>query len=105
MKTLSKLLMMLSIAVPAFASSARADVVVRVDNYLNPSAYAYADSDDTLEVCIFTEEAWPPDPSEPEGWRCRTRVVDSISGKHDFYFTEGEYDAERVSKVRISIGR
>jgi hypothetical protein len=102
--TISKLLMALSVAALNFAGTARADVTIRVDNYLNPSAYQYAGSYDTLEVCIYTTGVdWPPYQFAPDGWRCRSRVVSSLSGTHDFEFNEGKNDAGQVKKVGIRI--
>lgn len=107
MNSVSKFASLFALAIGAlgFAGTAKADFVIRVDNFLNPSAYAYASSPDAVEVCVTTVAiSFNPYQHAINGTWCVSRALTSISGTHDFSFaTGGLNDYIRISKVSFRI--
>jgi hypothetical protein len=85
----------LAVAVPGFASNAKADYIIRLDNYANPSdSISWSKTNNTVTVSVSTGDGG----FTPIG----SKVLNSRSGSHDFCYV-GSLTYYAVDQIKVSI--
>ncbi|MDD9970938.1 MAG: hypothetical protein OXR73_32165 [Myxococcales bacterium] len=78
-----------------YATEAHAESFkLRLDNYLNPSGYGHAATPASVIVTVYFNNG---------GLALKSRVLDTVSGSHDFTFNPSNNGANTINYIEIAL--